>query len=78
VVVALCLERVTASARGLPLGLLKEACLLVAGPSHPTDWLSFMLEDSAVWLVLTSEAELDHLPAHSAPAFCVWTVTGRR
>jgi amino acid adenylation domain-containing protein len=66
VLVGLCVERSFALAVGI-LGILKAGGAYVPlDPSYPTERLAWMLEDSAVAVVLTQEKLGDELPVQSA------------
>jgi amino acid adenylation domain-containing protein len=66
VLVGLCVERSFAMAVGI-LGILKAGGAYVPlDPSYPTERLAWMLEDSAVPVVLTQEKLGDELPVQSA------------
>ncbi len=69
--VGICLDRSVEMVIGL-LGILKAGGAYVPiDPSYPTERLSYMLEDAAVPVLLSSESVLEHLPEHSAQVVCL-------
>ncbi|HYG09451.1 MAG TPA: amino acid adenylation domain-containing protein [Pyrinomonadaceae bacterium] len=54
------------------LGVLKSGGAYVPlDPFYPLDHLAFMLEDSAVPILLTEQSMLDHLPPHQGYTICL-------
>jgi amino acid adenylation domain-containing protein/non-ribosomal peptide synthase protein (TIGR01720 family) len=73
VVVGLCLERSVEMVVGV-LGVLKAGgAYLPLDPGYPLERLSFMLEETAVPVLLTQERLLDQLPAHWGQVLCLDT-----
>ncbi|MDF5712712.1 MAG: aminotransferase class III-fold pyridoxal phosphate-dependent enzyme [Rhizonema sp. NSF051] len=73
VLVGICVERSLDMLVGL-LGILKAGGAYVPlEPDHPTDRLSFMLEDSGVSVLLTQQRLIDKLPKHGAQLICLDT-----
>ncbi len=71
VLVGICIERSLEMVIGL-LGILKAGAAYVPlDPSYPSDRLSFMLEDSAVPVLLTQEKLVEKLPPNSAHVVCL-------
>ncbi len=78
VVVGLCLERSVEMVVGV-LGVLKAGgAYLPLDPGYPSERLSFMLEETAVPLLLTQERLLDQLPAHWGEILCLDTEWAER
>jgi amino acid adenylation domain-containing protein len=71
VLVGLLVERSLEMVIGL-LGILKAGgAYLPLDPSYPPERLAFMLEDSAVPVLLTQQHLREHLPAHQAEVLCL-------
>jgi amino acid adenylation domain-containing protein len=71
VLVGLLVERSLEMIIGL-LGILKAGgAYLPLDPSYPPERLAFMLEDSAVPVLLTQQHLCEHLPAHQAEVLCL-------
>ncbi|ARU62753.1 hypothetical protein CBW65_18600 [Tumebacillus avium] len=71
VLVGLCMERSLELIVGL-LGIVKAGGAYVPlDPAYPKDRLAYMLEDSAVGVLLTQEKLLAELPAHGADVICL-------
>ncbi len=69
--VGICIERSLEMIVGL-LGILKAGGAYVPlDPSYPLERLSYMLEDSAVDILLTQEKLLESLPANTAKLVCL-------
>ncbi|MEM1169664.1 MAG: amino acid adenylation domain-containing protein [Cyanobacteria bacterium P01_H01_bin.35] len=69
--VGICLERSVEMVIGL-LGILKAGGAYVPiDPTYPTERLSYMLEDAAVPVLLSTESILEHLPEHSVQTVCL-------
>ncbi|WP_161564498.1 type I polyketide synthase, partial [Okeania hirsuta] len=71
VLVGLCIDRSIEMLVGL-LGILKAGGAYVPiDPTYPQQRLAYMLEDSAVPVLLTTESLLDILPKHQAKTVCL-------
>ncbi|WP_172844444.1 non-ribosomal peptide synthetase [Tumebacillus algifaecis] len=71
VLVGLCMERSLEMVIGL-LGIVKAGGAYVPlDPSYPKDRIAYMLEDSAVSVLLTQEKLLVDLPEHGAEVICL-------
>lgn len=71
--VGICIERSLSMIIAL-LGVLKAGgAYLPLDPAYPADRLAFMLSDSQVPLLLTTESLVSQLPAHSAQLICLDT-----
>ncbi|NEP72550.1 MAG: amino acid adenylation domain-containing protein [Okeania sp. SIO2G4] len=69
--VGICIERSLEMVIGL-LGILKAGGAYVPiDPSYPAERLSYMLEDAAVPVLLTSKSVMELLPEHSAQVVCL-------
>ncbi|HEX8191018.1 MAG TPA: non-ribosomal peptide synthase/polyketide synthase [Pyrinomonadaceae bacterium] len=74
--VAVCLRRSLDMVTAV-LGVLKAGGAYVPlDPSHPTERLSFMLEDAAAPVLLTEEKLVDGLPSHWGYVLCVDSEAG--
>jgi amino acid adenylation domain-containing protein len=73
VLVGICVERSLEMVVGL-LGILKAGGAYVPlDPAYPSERLAFMLEDSAVSVLLTQQRLVDRLPKHEAQIVCLDT-----
>jgi len=73
VLVGICVERSLEMVVGL-LGILKAGGAYVPlDPAYPSERLAFMLEDSAVPVLLTQQRLVDGLPQHEAQVVCLDT-----
>jgi amino acid adenylation domain-containing protein len=73
VLVGICVERSLEMVVGL-LGILKAGGAYVPlDPAYPSERLAFMLEDSAVPVLLTQQRLVDKLPQHEAQVVCLDT-----
>ena len=73
VLVGICVERSLEMVVGL-LGILKAGGAYVPlDPAYPSERLTFMLEDSAVPVLLTQQRLVDKLPQHKAQVVCLDT-----
>ena len=73
VLVGICIERSLEMIVGL-LGILKAGSAYVPfDPAYPGERLAFMLEDSAVPVLLTQQRLVDRLPKHEAQVVCLDT-----
>ena len=71
VLVGLCVERSPEMAIGL-LGILKAGgAYLPLDPAYPPERLAFMLEDSNVHILVTTERQRQSLPVNGATAVCL-------
>ncbi|TCP59123.1 amino acid adenylation domain-containing protein [Tumebacillus sp. BK434] len=71
VLVGICMERSLELIIGL-LGIVKAGGAYVPlDPAYPKERLAYMLEDSAVGVLLTQEKLLAELPAHGADVICL-------
>ncbi len=78
VVVGLCLERSVEMVTAV-LGVLKAGgAYLPLDPNYPLERLSFMLQETAVPLLLTQERLLDQLPGHWGEILCLDTEWAER
>jgi amino acid adenylation domain-containing protein/non-ribosomal peptide synthase protein (TIGR01720 family) len=78
VVVGLCLERSVEMVVAV-LGVLKAGgAYLPLDPNYPLERLSFMLQETAVPLLLTQERLLDQLPGHWGEILCLDTEWAER
>lgn len=69
--VGICAERSSEMVVGI-LGLLKAGGTCVPlDPQYPSERLSYMLEDSAISVLLTQEALLERLPECDVPVICL-------
>nr|MDZ8062915.1 amino acid adenylation domain-containing protein [Nostoc sp. EkiNYC01] len=76
VLVGLCVERSLEMVIGL-LGILKAGAAYVPlDPEYPSDRLSFILEDTQVWVLLTQQRLIERLPANQAKLVCLDTDAG--
>ena len=81
VLVGLCVERSLDMVVGL-LGILKAGGAYVPlDPAYPTDRLAFMLQDSAIPVLLSQCRLVDRIPAHDAMLVCIdtdWSLVAKK
>jgi len=69
--VGICLKRSSEMIVGL-MGILKSGgCYLPLDPDYPDDRLAFMIEDSAIPVLITQQDLVDSLPVHPAKVICL-------